>query len=574
MAKNLIPFKLNRKKLIERYAEIVYKDDAYESTLIFNRIMEEMNASNGSSGKISLEGKTIKEQLSECLNQYNNSENTAIILRQVTVYGRLNAHGMEIDNLLKVMTDENFYGVDSVALLNRLVTFFGFLMGVDVYDYYLEFLRNRFPSDERLKIVQKPLEEKISKGLHFVDDGDRAFNIALSKMATGDYNGAMHEIDEKSKLTEKDFRIKNLEAAMLLSMGAEKPATQILNELEVAGCRDAEFYANLYQLSKINRDYVAKAVNMLKVEPKLSESYELLVILASLYAMKDEYIKAVSLLKQVKGIRKDGREVLKLLAECYYVLNEKEKLVGVLRRIVTLYPNDIWARFYLLDDNFDLVSNINRFQPEARKQLKTYLKNKTKSEDAFNKMDRAEAFFLFKALEEIKEPLLSKQTILKIYNSRHRNILFDALISVHTDSVTLQLIFQILIENRFSEEFYALKDCELKKYKLNLPPPLIEAGEDKEKYKFLLTCYAQTYALVFYLGFDVNGVEEKLTKPLEWLVKNNLLEDKYLYRDECVVYLLSNALFFNNEYIERTFTNLKKTEKQQILAVLENIEKS
>lgn len=572
MAKRVLPFKLNKEKLLEKYASLVYKDDAFESTLLFNRIMEDKRANNSFEPvQLSESLKTLEGKIGEFVLKLNDNEKSAITLRQVTVYGRLNAHGMEIDNLLKVLTNEDFRGFDAVAVLNRLVTFFGFLIGVDVYDYYLNMLKNRFPNDERLKSIQKPLEDKLPKGIHFVDDGNHAFNAALSRIVQGDYNGAMEKIDSKSRLCEKDFRVKNLEVAMLLSMGAEQQAVKLLEELESAGCRDAEFYANLYQLSKINSSYIDKTINMLEIEPKLSSSYDLMVILASLYVMKNEYEKAVNLLINITGIKKDGREVLKLLSECYYALQEKEKLEKILKRVVTLYPNDIWARWCLLNEGFDLISNINTFQNDACDELKKYLLDKTRDEDAFNSMDRPEAYFLFKSLEEIRETLLSKQIIEKIYHSKHKDILFDALISVHSDSVTLQLIFQVLVEQKFDNPFFTLKDCELRKYHINLPRQFKIEQNDVDKSKFLLTCYAQTLALIFYLGFDLTGAEEKLEKPIEWLFSQDLLNDELLFRDECVVYLLSNALYLNNEYIERTFKKLKKAERQKIVSILEKI---
>ena len=571
MAKNLMPFKINRKKLIEQYARMVYKDDAYETTLLFNRIMNDANKTAVVEPVVSGDNlDTIQEKLASGLVSLIMNEDTAIRLRQVTVYGRLNAHGMEIDHLIKVLTDEKFCGYDAVAVLNRLATFFGFLMGIDVYDYYLEFLKNRFPNDERLRSVEKPLEKSLSKSLHFVDDEERSFKVALSKMASGDYHGAMAEIDTVSKISEKDFKMKNLEVAMLLSMGVEKPAREILQELEDAGCRDAEFYANLYQLSKINKEYISKTILMLEKEPGLKGSFELMVILASLYVMQGEHIKAVLKLNEVKGIKKDSREVLKLLAECYYVLKDDLKLVQVLKRIATLYPNDTWARFYLVNEDFDLRSNTNKFNARAVAQLKDYLLKRTKKDDAFENMDREEAFFLFRLLEDIKESRLAKDMMERIYHSKHRDILFDALISVHSDSVTLQLIFQVLIENLFEQEFFVLKDGKLEKYKFNIPTSL-KVHEDKEKTKFLLTCYAQTYALVFYLGFDLAGVEQKLERCIDWLMEQDLLNNEFLFRDECVVYVLSNALFFNNEYIERTFKNLKKTEKQKLVEILESM---
>ena len=577
MAKNVMSFKLENSRLVDKYKDIVYKDDAFESTILFNRIMDGWQVDKSVFDPIIPVGgddqtiDKIKGQLDKCLEGLYSEEKAFLILRQVTVYGRLNAHGMEIDNLLKVLTYENFCGFDSIAVLNRLTTFFGFMMGIDVFDYYLNFFKIRFPNDKRLKNIGKPIENKQTKNIHFVDSGIDSYNAVLSKMVQGDYKGAIGEIGETAGITEKDFKVKNLEVAMLLSMGAKLEASKILDELDNAGCRDVEFFANLYQLSKLNQSVAKKAIKMIEIDEKLKTSYDLKVILASLYVIEKEYKKAILVLSKITGVKKDGREVLKLLAECYYCVGEKEKLNAVLRRVVALYPYDIWARFYLVYEDFNLEKNINKFEPEVVVILKKYIKDRTSGKDAFNNLDRRDAIFIFKALEEVRESILSKEVIEKIYNSKHREILFDALISVQTDLVTSQIILQVLIEQDYRAEFYALKDCELTKFNLKLPESLLKCDIEKDKNDFLISCYAQTYSLMFYLGFDLFDIEGKLNEIIEILKTKELLKDTLLYRAECVVFLLANALHFKNEYIDQTFKKMKRKEKDELLEILKNM---
>lgn len=575
MAKNIMPFNLDVKKLIEKYKKIVYADDAFESTLLFNRIMDIWQAEetvfepfNATKDEIN----SVKNQLKKCLAMLNSEEQAFLMLRQVTVYGRINAHGMEIDNLLKVLACDDFGAYDKVAVLNRLTTFFGFMMGIDVYDHYLKLLRDRFPDDERLKFMEKPSEKIANRGIHFVDDmKDGTFNAVLSKMVQGDYDGALNEISNSEKIQEKDFKVKNLEVAMLLSMGAVDKARKILDELDKAGCRDVEFYANFYQLAKQNPEVIENTIKLIEIDVKLKTSYDLKVILASLYCMSGKYQEAAKVLTKIKGVKKDGREALKLLAECYYSLQDEEKLIGILRKIIALFPYDIWARYYLINNKFDLKANINKFQPDAINELKKFVLEKTKTMDSFNEIDRRDAIFIFKALEEIRESAFSKEIIEKIYFSQHKQMLFDALLSVQTDLVTAELIFQVLIEEGYEDEFYALKDCQLRKFKLELPQSLMDEGTDKDKLRFLISCYAQTYSLMFYLGFELDNINVELDSVIARLKDKDLLKDELLFRAECVVFLLSNALHFENEYIDETFRKLKKTEKKKLLEILNEI---
>ena len=64
---------------------------------------------------------------------------------------------------------------------------------------------------------------------------------------------------------------------------------------------------------------------------------------------------------------------------------------------------------------------------------------------------------------------------------------------------------------------------------------------------------------------------EALNREKEILKTKELLKDTLLYRAECVVFLLANALHFKNEYIDQTFKKMKRKEKDELLEILKNM---
>jgi len=554
VAKNILTIKYDREKLIDKYRNMVYQDDAYKTTLLFNRLREN-DISNIGSG-----------------------DQTRFFLYQVVVYGRLGAHAMEADLLLKVLTDEKFAGFDAIGVLNRLSTYFGFLLGVDVYDYYLNFLKDRFSDEQRLlDIRQKPLEKKLSSELHFVDDEDYAYTCVLDKLSKGDYHGAMTEIGGNKQESCKDYKVKNLEIAMLLSLRMNDEAKKQLEELESISCDEVEFFANYYQLAKVDKTLSRKVINLIENSGKLNSFYELSVMLASLYVSENEFLKAVAILKGIKGIKRNCLEVLTILAECYQALGKRSELVQVLRQISVIYPYEIWARYFLIKDaegeTFELSNNVGGFLKAQKKDLKKYLAKKLRLSKNFDELSQEEVVFLFKASEEAGDHSLTKQMLERIYNSKHIGVLFDGLISIQTGPITMQLILQVLIENKYAGEFYVLKDCLLQKHQLAFPVLFKENSldDDIEKKKYLLSCYAQTYSLLFFMGFDVVGLDSKLDEILTKLYSIKLLDDSYLFRAECVVYILCNFLHNENEYIENSFKYLKKEDKENLLEMLKKL---
>ena len=550
MAEKVLTIKYDENDLKEKYYTAIKKENVYEAQLIYNR-----------------------------LRPLNNSE---INLRQAIIYSMLNSHCREIDYLLKVVADLGFVNYSPVSILMRLSVFFNVYEMIDSFDFYKELLLLKHPNDINLVKAKNPNQSKYTRRIHLVEEESKfIYGDAINLMSAGEPKQALDKLFTIQKNDPMYTRAQNLASVIYLSTGeVEKSKELILKLIEDKAC-DAEIINNVYRFSGFSKEEKEKLLDGLEDLKSESNEYEVSMLKASLLLEDNNYEQALKETQTIKNYLQYSEPLLKQKAICYLRLNNKEALYDTLKMLYTIYPTNIGARYLAIqlengaeDINYKYL--FNHFDRSMKKDLIKLLKTELSGHNDFNELSLEQVEFLFNIVKEVKDYVLMKKTTKVILKSKYSFLIQEALMSTEVSNENQQLIFQVLVEEQSKEFWSMLVFGRIETMQIDIPQFFKTAiVEDREKFDYLLTAYAQTYSLLYYVGVDIDSIAVDMNDILVNLYEAPLENKEFqiLTNIHYLVYMLIQHMYPQENLFEHTFMDITDAQKQEINSLLNILNK-
>lgn len=562
MAGKIETIKYDKSKLLSQYKQHLSNKSFYIAMNVFNRLKGfdlKSRADNKNNNYYAIE---------KVLEDYNFTE---LVLGQTYIYSLLGNTFYEIDCLLRVVADESFFKYNAKAVANKIALFFTMYYEQDTIDYYLNLLKNRGGAFESLDLENKSYLNLPDNGLHFVDDdGNYKMGEAINEMALGKVNDAI-EIINSVKVDDKDYvHSQNFLASIYMLKGDNKTAKKILFDLVDSNIADEETVKVLGSLHSLNDNEIKRVVELTQKLKNEDNINDLSILQASLLLKIGESLNAIEELKSVKPPAIFDENYLKIIIKAYAMTKDIENLKQQLKTYCTLFPNMPLVRFALTKlengEEFELIDYLSMIpNSKISKEIRTYLIKFLRNNNNFDMLECEEVVFLLKLAESIRDYEILKRIITKTYNSKNYGVLEDLSVSIFTTPEAIQLIIQVLIEERHKKDWLFLNGAYLKKQTL-LYPEFFNSRrvEDKDKLEYLLSCYAQTFSLLLFMNKDVSNIHELLNGKIEEIYNLEFDMQSDLSISENLVYVFSLFASLSDEDVEKTFYYIEDETKNKL----------
>lgn len=547
MAGEIITIRHDVDSLKEKYHNAIKNENIYDAMLMYNRLRE-----------------------------YEFSD---VNLRQAVLYSMLNSYDTEIRYLLKVVSDLSFVNYNPVSVLMRLGVYFNIYGDMDTFDFYKELLLLKHPGDINLLNVHSPTGQKYQRRIHLVEEESKfIYGDAMDLMGQGDPQEAINKLSSIPKGDPMYTKAQSLASVIYLSTGEVDKSKEIIMQLiEEENC-NAEIINNVYRFTGFTTEEREKLILNLDNIKNSSNAYEVSMLKAELLMEEGKYQLAIDELKTIKSYLRFTEPCLKQLAIGYLNVEDFENLYEVLKQIYTIYPDNIGARYLALQiENGEKSLNyryiFGALDRSMRKDLIKVLKSELGENKSLSSLSVEQVEFLFNIAKEVNDYCLMKKITRRIFHSKYSFLIQEALLDPSIANENQQLIFQVLVEEQSAKPWTFLVFGRIETIELDIPT-LFKSNIilDKEKFAYLLTVFAQTYSLLYYIGEDIYTIGAEMNDLLSNIYTTPLDNEFTILRNaHYLVYMLVKYMCPEENLFEHTFNDITQEEKNTLNTLLEKL---
>lgn len=502
-----------------------------------------------------------------------------IYLMQAAVYSKINNIEAEINCILKYLTFNDGKKFNPVAVLQKLHFYFFNFQGVNTLPFYQDLIFKKIGEEVKIDNTNEPQEENFV-GLKLVGDNSKEkFFEGMELFLRGKYDGAVDAFGSIKKEEEYYNRGVVLKAMAYISQKKYSEAVSYLVEEIKKDADNYEYYSLLYKVVSSCDNLSAEECDQVLSIRDVSGNYDLVMAKGYAAIFKGDFSAAIVELKKLDGQLTFSEDYLKTLARCYYHELDYENFEKTLKKQLSICPGDALVRYTLLKKNENEDVFAECFESVVAKR------NKIKFKKYVNKLIADKEFALNATVEEnlflLKLSFLTEdfEVVKKACEASIKNgfisVVLDMLIDVTLSYGNRQLVFQAVLEEKYSKNFYILLNGLLKEIKVDYPEVLLKptANEKKSKLRYLTSIYAQSYSMLLFIGADLNGFKEFSSKVLEYMfdLPYESSEDEFIRDSEKMVYMFSIKYCEGNEQIEESFKFISEEEKNKAKLFFEQI---
>ena len=561
MAEKILKVTQNYEKLYLDYCVKMRELDYYGSQLLYNRIK-----------------------------QFNDPE---VVMGQAGMYARLDNLTYEVDALIKLLTFKKYTEYNPKAVLAGVCLYFSMYSREDVSKHYIKLIESRFAKqNKKIKLeIAKPKDLK--SPIHIVEDDDtkpiKSDNVLKDAMQLLDKDKtdeAMHLLLSVDKSDPEYTRAMNLASIVYAITDRAKESKDLILELIKEGKADKDSFVTLYKVT----DGDAEGRTLLTEELRNADpSDSTKLLLHTLDMDNGNYTEALNDLKEVSEKNRYSESYLTLYVNCVLKCGLEEETLEALKKLYTIYPNNPLARFMALEytrgngfPEIDLTTN--KISRKIKNALTKEVKDKLKTKDFIKTATIEELQYLLNLAKYLKDYELIKELSKEILKTKYKGLVLDQCISVTTSIEALQVIMQAIIETKEIQDFWVLKNDELREIHVYLPTLFKEAIEPKAKYETLLLVFAQSYSMS-YLFADFNPEPskekdaiikctkqiEKFEKILRSICNTNLEDYPVLTNLDYMIYTVCYYINDDKDLINQIFSWVDEPARQDVYNYLETI---
>lgn len=496
------------------------------------------------------------------------------------LYSKINDIASEVDNLLKFLTTEKIIPFNPASLLYKLNLYFYVYNGLDRFDFYRDICVAKLGGMFSKEDLPSPNEPIVSDGLKLLDDNDKLrFFTAMDLVVKGKENDAEELLNQMEGSGEFYQRGKNLKAMVELSKGNVKDAENTLMNLIKEGCVSKEIYASLYRTFAFDKDLSPDLLRTIGEINSGDNNYDLVMLKVFAAIKQNNYDLALNELKKVDFIFNCTTTYMENLALCYYKTGDMINLKNTLKKYLTIYPKEAKLKYILskLETGEDVVEEflVRHLKSGAKTKLKKHIKAILNNTEYFKSLTKLDAIYLFNLSLLTNSFEFIKKCTKIILKTEFKEVVLDALISVETDHVCRQIVYQSILEECYEDSFSTLVNGYLIKAKVGYPKLFKISSENinKDKLDYLKCIYSQCYSLLFFAGSDTSNLCRAIEPIINHIfyLKENSKEDEFIRDSDRVVYMLASYYDSQNKQIEESFKVLSSEQKQEIKNFLQQL---
>ncbi len=294
---------------------------------------------------------------------------------------------------------------------------------------------------------------------------DRATSLAMVKR----YREALEVLDKVGKRSARYFDAQKLRVAILIDCGRFDEVVDIA--IEILKHNPNEFICLFALNICISMDNGKDKIFDFLRGLNGAQGLQINILRARAFAEIDKLKKGVEILNSLESPDRFAHEALTLKAILYDGLDDKKMEEQTLREIITIYPNEVEARFLLSC----LISNENNVSSRAlgskylidliKSDLNAFFKMRF---DKLEKLTQEEAEYYWNATMKYGDANEILQVSSAYYkNNAFKNIVIASLVDINLDDTKKLMVIESLVFDGYDENTFVLINGRVNKIDFN-----------------------------------------------------------------------------------------------------------